>query len=249
LKELTELRFLDPRNAAAIVRYEGMLQFISDKNGVSRAEIDTYYRQGISGLIAGVVDEEFGKISFLLENSRNFAVRDHNTVLSYDPKTKYYTLNYGGAYTNNETKQLAAASLNALRAEMRRSSTDFDETGIQAVLYHASIIPAVVIAEAGSTDAIIGTTKNILTAFYTNPTAAAFNDVKALSRTYGDNRLNFPKDDFCQELVVSFSDVLFFLNQTIAQNVFRSYTSTTAISPNVKRGLETVAQRRRGAQR
>jgi hypothetical protein len=61
-KELVELRFLDPRNTAAIGRYEGMLKFISDKNGVSRADIETYYRNGIRGLIAEVVDEEFGNI-------------------------------------------------------------------------------------------------------------------------------------------------------------------------------------------
>jgi hypothetical protein len=67
LKELTELKFLDPQNTAAIVRYEDMLQFISDKNGVSRAEIDNYYRQGIAGLVAEAVEEEFGKIVFALD--------------------------------------------------------------------------------------------------------------------------------------------------------------------------------------
>jgi hypothetical protein len=48
LKELTELRFLDPSAAAAIGRYEGILTFISGKNGVSKAEIEDYLKQGIA---------------------------------------------------------------------------------------------------------------------------------------------------------------------------------------------------------
>jgi hypothetical protein len=64
LKELTELKFLDPSNTAAIGRYEGMLKFISDKNGVSRAEIESYYRQGIGVLVAETVDAEFNKNYF-----------------------------------------------------------------------------------------------------------------------------------------------------------------------------------------
>jgi hypothetical protein len=62
LKELAELKFLDPSNTAAIGRYEGMIKFISGKNGVSRAEMQDYLRQGI----AAVVDEEFNKISFMI---------------------------------------------------------------------------------------------------------------------------------------------------------------------------------------
>ncbi|MDR1930368.1 MAG: WD40 repeat domain-containing protein, partial [Treponema sp.] len=66
---MQETSFLDPQNTAAVGRYEGMLKFISDKSEaadaaskVSRAEIDNYYRQGIGGLIAVVVDEEFQEI-------------------------------------------------------------------------------------------------------------------------------------------------------------------------------------------
>jgi hypothetical protein len=55
LKELAEIRFLDPSNTAAVGRYEGMINFISDRNGVSRAEIEDYLKQGI----AAEVDRQF----------------------------------------------------------------------------------------------------------------------------------------------------------------------------------------------
>jgi hypothetical protein len=42
-KELVKLKFLDLRNTSAIGRCEGMLRFISGRNGVSSAEIRTYF--------------------------------------------------------------------------------------------------------------------------------------------------------------------------------------------------------------
>jgi hypothetical protein len=51
LKELAEIKFLDPSNTAAIGRYEGMLKFISDKNGVTRAEMQDYLKQGIAEIV------------------------------------------------------------------------------------------------------------------------------------------------------------------------------------------------------
>jgi hypothetical protein len=57
LKELAEIKFFDPNNRDAVGRYEGMLKFISDKNGVSRAEIESYLKQGI----AAVVDKYYSQ--------------------------------------------------------------------------------------------------------------------------------------------------------------------------------------------
>jgi hypothetical protein len=55
LKELAEIKFFDPNNRDAVGRYEGMLKFISDKNGVTRVEIEGYLKQGI----AAEVDKHF----------------------------------------------------------------------------------------------------------------------------------------------------------------------------------------------
>jgi hypothetical protein len=57
LKELAELKFLDPSNTAATGRYEGMIKYISDKNGVSRADIEKYLKDGI----AAVVDKYYSQ--------------------------------------------------------------------------------------------------------------------------------------------------------------------------------------------
>jgi len=173
LKELTELKFLDPSNTAAIGRYEGMLKFISDKNGVTRAEIDAYYRDGIRSLIADTVDEAFNKIGeFLLENAVTNPVRDHRSVLTRNAKTGEYTLRYGGAYTNNEYREITAPSFEALQAEMRRRNIDFDQTGVNNVAAERDAdMPGVVYADwknKGGIDAL-GLLKETLFNFYVDP--------------------------------------------------------------------------------
>jgi hypothetical protein len=59
-KSLAETRFLDPSNTTAINRGEALLQSAASRGGVSRAEIERYYRQGIGDLIAETVDGKSG---------------------------------------------------------------------------------------------------------------------------------------------------------------------------------------------
>jgi hypothetical protein len=61
LKELSELKFLDPNNRDAVGRYEGILTFITDRGNATRVEIESYYRQGIGSLVAEVVREELNE--------------------------------------------------------------------------------------------------------------------------------------------------------------------------------------------
>jgi len=74
-QEIQILRFLGTsagsENTAAVGRHEGMLRFITDRGNVTRAEVETFYRNGIRGLISDTVDEEFNKISWLLGNKYN----------------------------------------------------------------------------------------------------------------------------------------------------------------------------------
>jgi hypothetical protein len=58
-KELAVLRFLG--NTAAAGRYEAILQVITSRGNVTRAEIESYYRQNIGKIISDVVDMEFKK--------------------------------------------------------------------------------------------------------------------------------------------------------------------------------------------
>jgi hypothetical protein len=68
-QEMQMLRFLG--NTDAVGRHEGIIKFITDRGNVSRAEIESYYRQGIGVLIAEAVNAEFNRVSFLLEGSPN----------------------------------------------------------------------------------------------------------------------------------------------------------------------------------
>jgi hypothetical protein len=207
-KELVELKFLASTSSTsltstslgersraerdAIGRYEGMLHFISERNGVSRAEIEAYFRQGIGGLIAETVDAEFNKISFLLENSRTYSsARSHSAVLTRDVRTGQYILSYGGTYTNNETRTITANSLEALSSEMRngRYKADFDQTGIDQVRTQAALIPAAVYARwqtvgvAQGTDAL-ALVKETLTRFYLEPSRETYEAVRGIYSRY-----------------------------------------------------------------
>jgi hypothetical protein len=213
LKELTELRFLDPRNAAAIARYEGMLQFISDNNGVSRAAIDTYYRQGISGLIAGVVDEEFGKVGFSLAKG---ATLSYNAVLSRDSKTGQYTLNYERPSVENDDKTLSAPTLRELQTKMSANKTDFDEAGIKTISDKAAQIPAVAL-----NDISLNEIKVVITSSYTNPKQETYGclvDVFVLNNKTWLSSAGNRVFEFIQK---SYNNTLAALNENIASKVYR----------------------------
>jgi hypothetical protein len=47
-------------NNQAVEKDEEMLSFVCDRNGVTRAEIETFYRNNIRGLVSQVVDERAG---------------------------------------------------------------------------------------------------------------------------------------------------------------------------------------------
>jgi hypothetical protein len=244
-KELVELKFLDPRNTAAIGRYEGMLHFISGRNGVSTAEIKSYFEQGIGALVAETVDAEFNKISFLLNNSTANSIRGHNSILTRDAKTGHYTLSYGGSYTNNETRTITANSLEALSSEMRngRYKADFDQTGIDQVNAQAALIPAAVYARwqtigvAQGTDAL-ALIKDTLTRFYLEPNRTNYEAARGIYARY--HTLEIPGDPLAVAAGRSFSDLLASfspgLNKKIRDEIFvTGHLPTMAGIPNDRR--------------
>jgi hypothetical protein len=138
MQEIKINQFLGNTDTAG--RYEGVLKFITDRGNATRAEIETFYCNGIRGLIAEIVDEEFNKISFKLENIS--LRKSYNAVLIRDIKTAQYKLSYEDA--NNETREIKdMPTINALLAEMGRRTSDFDQTGINQVSAQARLIPAV----------------------------------------------------------------------------------------------------------
>jgi hypothetical protein len=55
--EIQILRFLG--NTRAVGVHEAELKFITDRGCVTRAQIETFYRNGIRGLVSDIVDEQF----------------------------------------------------------------------------------------------------------------------------------------------------------------------------------------------
>jgi len=190
LKDIKILGFLG--NTKAVGYHEAVLQFdIMNKGNVTRAEVEAFYRDNIRALIASVVDEEFNKIGFRLANSDTHSSLSHTAVLIRSPQNGQYTLNYGGTYTNNETRIITANSIEALLSEMRngKHKTDFDETGISAVRAQAALIPAVVYADwkaKGIANGVDGMAliKEALTNFFLNPSKDSFNILSGIEARY-----------------------------------------------------------------
>jgi hypothetical protein len=61
-QEIQILRFLG--NTAAEGRHRGILKFITDRRNVTEAEVETYYRNNIRGLVSDTVDENIAKSRF-----------------------------------------------------------------------------------------------------------------------------------------------------------------------------------------
>jgi hypothetical protein len=179
-KEIQVLRFLASTGSAAdtnaVGRYESMLKFVCDRNKVTPAEIEAYYRNGIRGFIAGIVDEEFNKISFFIENITGSTANSYNGVLTRNPQNGQYKLSYEDA--RDVTKELSAQTLKALLDAMRNSG-DFSPAAINTVEAQAKLIPAVAYPASTLADVV-----NIITSFYLNPSQSALSALRVKYRTF-----------------------------------------------------------------
>jgi hypothetical protein len=214
LKELAELKFLDPSNTAAIGRYEGMIKYISDKNGVSRADIEDYLKQGI----AAVVREKFNEVSFGLENWAN----SYDATLSYNSQTGVYTLSYGLYYTGNVFKTISGNGVDGLLAAMK-NNPDFDVrgSGFRQVQEKAGHIPAVVysswVDKKMTTVDAVKLVADTVADFYLNPSRDNYDllaGVYALILT--QFRLSGGKDALADMAKESYYNALRTLSETLA---------------------------------
>jgi hypothetical protein len=219
-QDIQVLRFLADTNAAG--RYEGMLKFITDRGNVTRAEVEAFYRDNVRGLIAGVVDEEFNKISFLVENYSTNSRFSYDAVLMRNPQTGQYTLSYERASVENDDKTLTAASLDALLSVMRNSG-DFVPAAIDTVRAQAALIPAVVYADwkqkgvAGGVDALALITET-LTNFYLNPGQQTYEVILGIYARY--RVLIGAKDVFADEALSAYrSRTIYALSPELGKKV------------------------------
>jgi hypothetical protein len=219
-QELQEVRYFDARNTDRIGRYEGMLKFICDNNGVTRAEIESNARANI----AAAVDAGFNQVSFMLSY--------HNAVLTRNSNSGY-TLSYGGVNTNNETRTITANSLEALSREMRdgQKKADFKAADLDAVRAQAALIPAVTLSPSE-----LRSIKDILAAFYQNPNAGTYNAVRDVSAIYGIMRATPGKTDVYSKASVSYTNTVSALSDALGAKMVQDVIA----NPRVVLRVDTV---------
>ncbi|MDR2786269.1 MAG: hypothetical protein LBB83_10180, partial [Treponema sp.] len=226
--EIAVNRFLG--NSAALAKYENWLKTVCDKNNVTRAEVESFYRQNIGALIAAAVDAEFGKVSrFMID-------RKYNAVLTRNPQNGQYELSYTGV--ENATKKLSASTLEALSSAMSKSG-DFSATAFNVVREQAALIPAVVLAEIGTADTFLGTVKKALADFYLSPTTANYNIVKDISALFTRRAREYNQDTFFWMVSSSYDSVLSELSLPLASKVFsdmnqEKYTALTLTQAQIR---------------
>jgi len=170
-KDMQIMRFLG--NTKAVGYHDAVLQFdIIARGNILRTDIEAYYKQNIGAYVASIVDEEFNKISFLLEGSPNGS---YNAILMRD-KNNQYILSYEGYFNGTkQTKPFSITSLETLPSEMLRNP-DFNRASIDQVKAQAALIPAVIYANARNNSLKFIT--DIITNFYINPNAGTYTALK-----------------------------------------------------------------------
>ena len=170
-QEIQILRFLG--NTAAAGRHEGMLKFITDRGNATRAEVETYYRNGIRGLISATVDEEFNKINFMVDINPQTS---YTCVLTRSANNQYILSyeSYFGISTKSK-KELSAQTLESLASAMSRSG-EFSQAAIDQVRAQAALIPAVYYEDNNLRT--LSLIKDVLREFYTTPNQTNYNVVR-----------------------------------------------------------------------
>jgi hypothetical protein len=193
--------FLRVSNASV---YATLLNEFCTENRITRAEIEAFYRNNVRGLVSQVVDEEFNKVSFLLENYSTNSRFSYNAILTRNNQNGQYTLNYERPDRRQDgIKTLTAASLEALSSAMRNSG-DFVPAAIDTVRAQAALIPAVVYGNwtplgVNALDLV----KETLTNFYLNPSQPTYSRVQEIYARYMDLRANY-RDTLAPEAIESY---------------------------------------------
>jgi hypothetical protein len=219
-QDMQALRFLG--DTAAVGRYETMLKFVCDKNGVTRADVERFYRQGIKDLVAETVREQFNQIDFGLYN--------YNTTLTRDPQNGQYILSYEDV--NDVTKELTAQTLDDLLAAMRKAD-GFEQKDFATVRDKAKQIPAVVYADwkakgvAGGADAM-QLLIDALTDFYLNPSQKTYEDVRGIYARM--EVLATLGDEFMAFASIAYMSAIGDLNPAIRAKVENEATAQTILA-------------------
>jgi hypothetical protein len=224
-------RFLG--NSAALAKYENWLKTVCDKNKVTRAEIETFYRQNIGALVAAEVDAQFNRVSFLVENYSANTRFSYTAVLARNAQNQYI-LSYERPDIQNSFKTLSPAnSLEALSSAMSRSG-DFVPAAINTVRAQAALIPAVRLSSKALNDIAV-----ILEQFYTRPTAETYGYVKSIYSLY-ENTWVTSQDQLFMNIASSYANTLANLNRPLAERVFDDSRASSRVTLSIEVQQELI---------
>ena len=218
-QEIQILRFLG--DTVAVSRHEAMLKWITDRKNATRQEIEAFYRDNVRALIAGVVDEEFNKISFRLDTNRAVS---YGADLIYNQQNSQYVLSYGGVETNGEIRIITGNSVDALLAEMRngKNKADFTQFSIDQVKAQAALIPAVKLS-----DVALNEIKTILTNFYTTPNANTYAELLNIHILYNNRALRSGGNPTFRAITDEYTRSLYELNFALGDKVLTDTATQT----------------------
>jgi hypothetical protein len=179
-----------------VTKYETGLKTVCDNNGVTRAEVEAFYRQNIGSLIVAVVDAEFNRVAFTMGSPTG----GYNAVLTRNANNQYI-LSYEDA--NDVVKELPPVSLEALLVEMSKKTAEFNQNSVNAVRAQAALIPAVVLDDWKRYTPNMADPRTLLadalTNFYVTPSQRNYEIIRGI---YARPRLAYAvdNDDFTSKL-------------------------------------------------
>jgi hypothetical protein len=181
LHKMAEVKFLAPQDTAAVGRYEGMIKFIQDKHGLTRTEIDNYFRTALRAEVRRQVDQHFSCAEFNMNNDALRAM--YITTLTVDPQSGLYTLSYYRPSVANSNKTIQNLTLNNLLAEMRKNTAEFDQRCIDTISDIALKIPSVFYANIKAREGIdaLELVTEAIVSFYVNPSQDNYNTLAGIN--------------------------------------------------------------------
>jgi hypothetical protein len=217
-KEMTVTRFLGNTAAA---KWEAVLQTITGRGNVSRAEIEAYYRQNVGSLIAAVVDEEYNKRSFELRTGN----KSYDVLLIRNSNNSY-TVHYS-RYLQNDDEEFTRPNLDALLDELKKRG--FTSDNCATVRRESGLFPAVQRISGVTDNDTIELIKYVLADFYTaNNQTTMLTDYKALLAIYNryDNLYeNNGKSDVVLSAINAMGSVLVVLSPELTEVFGRDFST------------------------
>jgi hypothetical protein len=209
-----------------------VLERLRGKYNFTQAEINGAVRE----TVAAVVDAEFNKISFMMNNDT--IRKGYSTTLTRTVNNQYI-LEYDGIYQGKDFyAKLPPASLETLLVTMRGDTINFDKNCIDTVRAQAAQIPAVRLSKEAVNEIAV-----IVEQFYTKPTTETYGYLIDVYNLYILTWLALQNRLF-ESIADSYIRTLSGLSQPLARKVIkdRDITSNIVLSREVQRKLTSFQE-------